>query len=163
MIDCSLGGAFGVLSCQFCSTVLQWACFLAGGLVECDLAHRRSVAVLCMLYKIRCNPMHPLSGALPVPYVSVRVTRGALVAYRFLMHLLAAEPRSTAGLLSPSQYLFGTILVTLCSMLWDWWVSRVGPIPFCWPSCSLPFCLLLFFPFSSFLLWVGIVGLGSSD
>ena len=23
---------------------------------ECDLAHRRSVAVLCMLYKIMCNP-----------------------------------------------------------------------------------------------------------
>ena len=29
------------------------------------LAHRRSVAVLCMLYKIRCNPMHPLYGVLP--------------------------------------------------------------------------------------------------
>ena len=35
-----------------------------------------------MLYKIRCNPMHPLSGALPGPYVPVRVTRGALVAHR---------------------------------------------------------------------------------
>ena len=31
----------------------------------------------------------------------------------FLMHLLAAEPRSTAGLLFPSQYLSGTILVTV--------------------------------------------------
>ena len=81
----------------------------------------------------------------------------------FLMHILAAEPRSTAGLLFSSQYLSGMILVTLCLMVWDWWVSRVGPIPFCWPSCLLPFCLLLFFPFSSFLLWVGIVGLGSSD
>ena len=54
-----------------------------GGVFECDLAHRRSVAVLCMLYKIRCNPMHPLCGALPVPYVPVRVTRGALIAHRF--------------------------------------------------------------------------------
>ena len=35
------------------------------------------MAVLCMLYKIRCNPKHPLCGTLPVPYVSVRVTRGA--------------------------------------------------------------------------------------
>ena len=26
--------------------------------------------------------MHPLCGALPVPYVPVRVTRGALVAHR---------------------------------------------------------------------------------
>ena len=30
---------------------------LTGGVFECDHAHRRSVAVLCMLYKIRCNPL----------------------------------------------------------------------------------------------------------
>ena len=28
---------------------------------ECDIVHCRSVAVLCMLYKIRCNPMRPSS------------------------------------------------------------------------------------------------------
>ena len=50
---------------------------------ECAVAHRRSVAVLYMLYKIRCDPMHPLYGALPVPYAPVRVTRGALVAHRY--------------------------------------------------------------------------------
>ena len=52
-------------------------------LVVClsNIAHRRSVAVLCMLYKIRCNSMHPINGALPVPYVLVRVTCGALFAY----------------------------------------------------------------------------------
>ena len=37
-----------------------------GGMSECDLVHRRSVAVLCMLYKIKCNPLRPLCGALPV-------------------------------------------------------------------------------------------------
>ena len=57
--------------------------FLTGGLFECDLAHRRSVAVLCMMYKIRCNRMHPLYGALPVPYVPVRVTHGAVIAHRY--------------------------------------------------------------------------------
>ena len=36
-----------------------------------------------MLYKISFNPMHPLNGALPGPYVPVRVTRGALVALRY--------------------------------------------------------------------------------
>ena len=36
-----------------------------------------------MLYKIMCNPVHPLNGALPGPYVAVRVTRGALVAHRY--------------------------------------------------------------------------------
>ena len=57
--------------------------FLTGGVFECDIAHRRSVAVLCMLYKIRCNPKHPLNGALPGPYVPVLVTRCALVAHRY--------------------------------------------------------------------------------
>ena len=47
---------------------------------ECYLAHRRSVAVLCMLYNIRCNSMHPLYGALPVP---VRVTCCAVNAHRY--------------------------------------------------------------------------------
>ena len=56
--------------------------FLTAGVFERDIAHRRSVAVLCML-TIRCNPVHPLNGALPGPYVPVRVTRGALVAHRY--------------------------------------------------------------------------------
>ena len=63
--------------------VVSGACFLAGGVLNCNLSHRRSVAVLCMLYKIRCNPMHSLCGALPVPYVPVHVTRGALIAHRY--------------------------------------------------------------------------------
>ena len=51
--------------------------FLTRGVLECNTEQRRSVAVLCMQYKIRCNPMHPLYGALPGPYVPLRVTRGA--------------------------------------------------------------------------------------
>ena len=53
------------------------------GVFECDIVHRRSVAVLCMLYKMRCYPVHPLNGALPGPNVPVRVTHGALVAHRY--------------------------------------------------------------------------------
>ena len=63
--------------------IVSGASFLAGGVFEYDLTHRRSVAVLCMLYKIRCNPMHPLYGALPVPYVTVSVTRGAVIAHQY--------------------------------------------------------------------------------
>ena len=91
MIDHFLKYAFGVLSCPFWSTVLQCgarltihtlklldhvvsgARFLTGVVFESDIAHRRSVAFLCMLYKIRCNPVHPLNGALPGLYVPVRV------------------------------------------------------------------------------------------
>ena len=99
MINYSSGDDFVVLSCQFWNTVLQCgvrlpihtlnyldrvvsgACFIAGSVLNCDLSHRRSVAVLCMLYKIICYPKHPLCGAIPVPYVPVRVSRGALIAH----------------------------------------------------------------------------------
>ena len=62
--------------------VVRSAGFLAGGVLECNLAHRRSVAELCMLFMIKSNPMQPLSGALPLSYGPARVTRGALVAHR---------------------------------------------------------------------------------
>ena len=83
---------------EYCSTVwcsaadthlklldraVSGARFLTVGVFECDIAHRRSVAVLCMRYKIRCNLMHPLNGALPGLYVPVRVPLGALVAHRY--------------------------------------------------------------------------------
>ena len=96
-IDRFLWDAFGFFSCQFWSTVLQYGArlpiytlnystvwyFLTGGVFECDIAHRRSVAVLCKLYKIRWNPTHPLNGAFPEPYVPLRVIRGARVAHRY--------------------------------------------------------------------------------
>ena len=63
--------------------VVSGACFLAGGVLNCNLSHHRFVAVLCMLYKIRCNPMHPLCGGLPVPYMPVQVTPGALITHRY--------------------------------------------------------------------------------
>ena len=62
--------------------VVRGASFLAGGVLECNLAHRRSVAVLCMLFKITSNPMHPLSCAFTLPYAPARLTRGALVSHR---------------------------------------------------------------------------------
>ena len=97
MIVDFLGDALGVLSCQFWSTVLKcgaWlliiilldcavsgAQFLTGGVFECDIAHHRSMPVLCMLYKIMCNLVHPLNGDLPGRYVLVQVTCLALVAH----------------------------------------------------------------------------------
>ena len=52
--------------------VVSGAIFVTEGVFECDLARRRFVAVLCMLYKTRCNKMYPLHGDLPVPYVPVK-------------------------------------------------------------------------------------------
>ena len=72
MIDHFLRDASGVLSWPLWSIVLQsgvllpihtlklpdravsGARLLTGGVIECDIAHRRSVAVLCVLCEIRC-------------------------------------------------------------------------------------------------------------
>ena len=111
--------------------------FLTGGVFE--------FAVLCMLYKIRCNPMHPLNDELCGPCVPVWVTHSALVAHRYTY----AQPRSTAGLLFSFQCPYETILLTPYSMVWDWQVSRAGPMLY-WPKLLYPyFSLALFFSFSS--------------
>ena len=113
--------------------VVRSAGFLAGGVLDCNLAHRRSVAELCILFKIKSNHMHPLSGALPLPYVSARVTRGVLVAnIGTRSRLLVVGFLSIAEPLCPSRCLFGMILVTLCLMVWDWQVLRAQIMLSCW-------------------------------
>ena len=82
--------------------------FITGGVFDCNIAHRRSVAVLCMLYKIRCKPMHPPYDALLVPYVPGRVLRGALVAHRYT----SAPPHCR-----PSHY--RRTLISLLVSLWN--------------------------------------------
>ena len=124
MMVCSMRDAFVDLFCLFCSTVLQCgirmpihtqnnchvvsgAIFITGVVLECNIAHRRSVAVLYVytVYNTKYNPMGPLYGALYVPYLLVRVTHTALFAYRHSDALLAAGPHSTTGLLFPYQYI----------------------------------------------------------
>ena len=136
MIDCFLGNAFGVMSCQFWSTVLQCgarlyqlldrvvssAHFLSGGVFQCDLTHRRSVLVLCMLYKIRCNAMHPLYGALLEPYVPVHVTLSVVIAHRYTN----APPRCKTSryhrdFIHLSVSLWNNLVIP-SSMVWEWLV-----------------------------------------
>ena len=66
-----------VHGCQYTFKLLDLAVsgawFLTDGVFECDIAHHGSRAVLYVLYKIRCNPMHLLNDALPGPYVPVPV------------------------------------------------------------------------------------------
>ena len=119
---------------------------------ECDIAQRRSVAVLCMLYKIRCNPMHPLNDALPGPYVPEWVTLGAMVAHRYTY----APPRCRT-----SQY-----RMTFVSLSVSIWNDLADPVFYGvrlarfkgranaffnkWAKLLYPYySLLLFFLFSS--------------
>ena len=166
---------FGVLFCSMCSAAdthlklldraVSGARFLTGSvIVECDFAHCRSVAVLCMLHKIRCNPMHPLNGALPGPYVPVRVTRGAMVTHRYTCMPPGYRTSQYRRTFIPLSLPSGTILLTPYSMVWDWRISRAGPILFYGPKLHHPYySLLLFFHFSYFCLLVDIVGLVSPD
>ena len=136
--------------------------FLTGGVFECDVAHRRSVAVLYMLYKIRCNPMHPLNGALPGPYVLVRVTCGALVCTSvylcaaLLLSLAVSQDQCPAVSVSRWNDLADPVFDVE-----DCWVSTAG-LMFFFPQLLYRYYLPIFSPFSSFCLYVGILGLGSS-
>ena len=65
-MSCSVANTY--LKLQDC--VVSGASFLTEFVFECDVAHRRSVVVLCLMYNY---------GAQPVPYVLVHVTCGALI------------------------------------------------------------------------------------
>ena len=89
--------------------VVSGACFLAGGVLNCDLSHRRSVAVLCTLYKIRCNLMHPLYGTLPTC-------------------ALCADPGYTQCFDRTSVYYCASPLQNLYSPLVSLWNDLVDPV-----------------------------------
>ena len=59
--------------------------FFTGGVLECSIAHRRFVVESSMLYKIRCNLMYPLYGAVPACAVCARAgsTWSYMVAHRY--------------------------------------------------------------------------------
>ena len=116
-----------------------------------------------MLFKIKSNSMHPLRGALPLPYVPARVTRGAFVAHK---HSIAPPRCRTSQYrrtnLCPSQCLFGTILGALYFMVWNWPFLRAEPIFF--PVgliCSFFFAptFFSFLPSLGWLCGVGVFGL----
>ena len=86
--------------------VVSGASFLTGSVFQCDLAHHRSVAVLWMLYEIRCNPLHPFYGDLPLPYVPVLVPRNTVISHRYAY----VPPRSRT-----SQY-YGTFIYLSVSL-----------------------------------------------
>ena len=136
--------------------VVSGARFLTGGVFECDIAHHRSVAVLCMLYKIRCNPMHPLNDALPGPYVPVWVTRGALVAHLYTSVPPRCRTSQYGRTFVPLSVSPGMILLTPCSMVWDWCVLRVRLMAFYWPmllSIVFYYFSLSLLPVYRLVLW----------
>ena len=164
MIHFFFGDAFWVL--EFCSAVwcstanthlnLLDRVFSGAVVFDCDIAHRRSVAVLWMLYKIRCNPIHPLYGALSVPYVAVRVTRGALVTHIFTYE----SPRCSTSKYRRTFIRFSVSLwIDLADPILDCVglagfksshhnvTTTAGPMLIHWPKLFYPFFSTTIFPF----------------
>ena len=165
MIDRFLGDVLVVFSCLFWSTVLLCcarlpihtsnyctARFISMGVFECGISHRRSVATLCVLYKIRCNPTHSLNGAFPGPCVSVLIARSALVAHRYTYAPPRCRTSQYLRTFISSQCPSGTILQALSSMVWDSRVSRAGELLFIGLSSSIPTIVFYYFSLSSFCL-----------
>ena len=154
-----------MLGCRYTGVKLlnravSGALFLTGSVFECDIAHRRSVAVFCMLYKIRCNPMNPINGALPGPYVPVRVTRGALVAHRYTS--LCTASLQNIAVQQDFYSILGVPLERSCSPRIRWCgtggFQEQGQCFFIGLSCSIPNIIFYSFPLSllsvySLVLW----------
>ena len=137
--------------------VVSGASFITWGVYVCDIAHRRSLAVLCMLYKFRCKLMRPLYGALLGPYVPLLVRRGDLVIHRYTYLTPFCSTLSVPLFLSECPC--GMTLLTLYSIVWVWQVSRAGPMLFYWPKLLYPY----YFPFLCFLSIGWYCGAGTSD
>ena len=83
-----------------------------------------------------------------------------LMAARLRLHVVGLL--SIAEGLCPSLCLFGTVLVTLGLMVWDWRVSRAESMLSFWHDLLFLVCLLLFYlflPSMGWLCWVGVFGL----
>ena len=115
---------------------------------ECDIAHRRSVAVLCMLYKVRLTRRTHLMMLYLDRMCQCRLHEVPWSHISILMCRLAAEPRSTAGLLFPSQCPSETILLTPFSMVWTGRFQEQGKYFFIGLSCSISTIVYSYFSFS---------------
>ena len=122
------------------------------------MAHHRSVSVLVLLHKIRCHSMNSLYGALPMSYVSARVTRCPLVAHRYM----CKPPLCTT---SQNTRTFIANSVSLWNDLGDPVLFGVGLEGECLLLSYSTRFLSVFsnFSFLFVLFWVDIIGLGSSD
>ena len=80
--------------------VVRSVCFLAGDVLECNLAHRWSVVVLCMQFKIKNNPMHHLNF-----YIAFAVCASVCYSKCFGCYLLTVVFLNIVWILCPFQYL----------------------------------------------------------
>ena len=123
---------------------------------ETFLEDNGHVTTASLLYKIGCNPMHHIYGAQPVPFVPVRITRGALVAHRYTYEPARSRTSQYHRTFIPFSvplHACETILLTLYSMVWNWRISRAGPTHFYWTKLLDPLLSPAVFPFLVLLVY----------
>ena len=153
-VRCSAAGSH----LKLLDRVVRVAVFLADGVLECNLAHRRSVAVLCRLFKIRVTQC-----ILRAVHCLCRMCRRVLLVVLWLLigtrlRFLAVLLLTTVESSCPSQCLFGTIFMTPDFMVWDWLVLRAEPMLSCWPNL-----LFLFVSYNFLVFFIhGLVVWGQS-
>ena len=87
--------------------------------------------------------------------VLLRVKFGCSYIICTNLGILVVELFSTATLLCPSQNLYGTILMPLCLIVWNWRVLKVYPMPSYWPNLVfIVFLFLTTFYFFSSVGWL---------
>ena len=76
-----------------------------------------------MLFQIRCSLRHSLYDA----FLYRLCKCGQQTAHALVTHqIYTYAPHTSQDFLFHSQYLHGTIFVTLHSIVWDWWVVELG-------------------------------------
>ena len=134
--------------------VVSGASFLTGVMFECDLAHCRSVAVLCVLYKIRCNPYSSRCSTRAVCAGAGYTRRRD----RASVHLCASSLQN----LAVPQDFYSSVSISVERSWWPRirWCGTGGFQVLCvfiGLSCSLHSCLLLFsvflLSFNLLVLW----------
>ena len=130
-------GCFVLPVLEYCSDV--W-CLIGGcrcthyslhRVVQFCVCYIRSLVITCIHFVVHCLCFLCQCG--------LHVVHWSLVG--IVMHVIAAESHSTSGLSDLALYLYGMILVTECSMVWDWRVLRVVASMLLLSCSFLSFCL----------------------
>ena len=126
--------------------VVSGACFRAGGVLTVifPIVDRWQCFVCCTRSGVT-RSTHFVTVLLTVCALCASPgTRGALIPHRHTFAPPRCRTSQYRRTFIPLSVSLWNELVTPYLMEWDWRVSRAGPMPICWPSCSLLFCLQLF-------------------
>ena len=132
---------------------------LAGGVLECNLANRRSIAVLQMLFEIKSNPKHPLRGYIAFAICATSACVYYSIVTLWLLIITSLHASSLQNSSAPQVLLL--ISVSLWDDLYEPVFNGVGLTGFrsrATPNLIILFCLSQFFLFFPFVVWLCVVG-----